>query len=120
MKSSLVKHLIKDKFCFCCGIKENLTVHHIRDFHNKIHKRKGKLNGKIPLCRDCHDITETIINKGKIKKQSYKKGYSEGYNKATADAKIIVKEHIFKTYPNKCDSICGEITLLTEGEVKGK
>lgn len=79
MKENLKRHNVKDDFCYACGTKEDITVHHVRDFHNKLKKiRRAILKGKIPLCRDCHELIEEIVTIGKLKKQSFVRGYEKG------------------------------------------
>lgn len=56
---------MKDKVCYCCGRTDNITIHHLRDIHIKTKSGKGKFNGYILLCRDCHDFVEEINNKHK-------------------------------------------------------
>lgn len=84
MVNNIIRHNLKDNFCFACGTKAMITVHHIRDFHNKLpKKRKADLKGKIPLCRDCHELIEDIVTIGKLKKQSFARGYQKGLDDAS-------------------------------------
>lgn len=39
-------------FCYICGSIDNITNHHMRDIKSKRNKKKRKLNGEIPLCRE--------------------------------------------------------------------
>jgi len=64
-----------EKKCMICGSQDKLTSHHLRDIHSKFAKR---CVGKIILCRNCHDVVEDIVNKGKSKKLWYDKGYIQG------------------------------------------
>jgi len=64
--------------CLICGSKNKVTIHHMRDIHSKKNKKKLKLNGIIYLCRDCHDIVEDVVNKGKSKRLWYHRGYQQG------------------------------------------
>ena len=49
----------------------------LREYLDGLIKDYGYLNGKIPLCRDCHDCVEEVVAFGKIKKQWYQKGYND-------------------------------------------
>jgi hypothetical protein len=63
-----VNTAIKNKnaeICYCCGRTEEITIHHLRDIYVKTRAGKGKFNGYILLCRDCHDFVEVINNKHK-------------------------------------------------------
>jgi len=55
----------KDTLCYCCGRKDKLTLHHLRDIHLKTKSGKGVFNGYLLVCRDCHDFIELINNKHK-------------------------------------------------------
>ncbi len=72
----------KNNFCYICGNKD-ITIHHMRmsDINSKKNKKgknkKGQLKGIIPLCEECHQIVEDIVNKGKSKKIWYQKGYED-------------------------------------------
>lgn len=68
--------------CLVCGSENKITIHHIRDIHSKKNKKKPSLKGLIYLCRDCHDIVEDIVNKGKSKKMWYQRGYQQGLEDA--------------------------------------
>ena len=61
-----------------CG-KKDITLHHMRRDEIKSKKNRRKCNGIIPLCKECHQIVEDIVNKGKAKKLWYKKGFEDGY-----------------------------------------
>ena len=71
--------------CWVCGKKKGLTIHHLREFRGK--RLKGKPNGEIPLCRECHDLLEMekvemkwskkLI---KAREESYNKGFKDGVN----------------------------------------
>lgn len=72
-----IKELKKENFCYICGSKENITLHHLDYIHSKFNK-KPKINGLINLCENCHKIIEDVVNKGKSKKLWYRKGYEDG------------------------------------------
>ena len=83
--------------CIVCGSTKEVTIHHMRDIHSKKNKKKPKLSGVIYLCRDCHDVVEDIVNKGKSKRIWYHKGYQQ--------ALIDVKGDFWMT--EKC-CMCGK------------
>jgi uncharacterized protein YlaI len=64
--------------CLICGSGKKITIHHMRDIHSKKNKKRPKLMGKIFLCRDCHDVVEDVVNKGKSKRIWYHRGYQQG------------------------------------------
>ena len=61
--------------CYICGLDEKVTLHHMRDIHSK--KNKRKVNGLIPLCRNCHNVVEDIVNKHKSKNEWYERGFRD-------------------------------------------
>ena len=61
---------MKRKVCYCCGRTDEITIHHLRDIHIKTKCGKGKFNGYVLLCRDCHNFVEELNNKHR---QSLKK-----------------------------------------------
>ncbi len=83
---------IPRNFCYVCG-KKDITFHHLRTADIKSKKKKGKVNGMITLCRECHNIVEDIVNKGKSKKRWFEKGYQNG------------KEEMMKLFEDKIDKL---------------
>ena len=73
-----------ERQCLVCGSKNSVTTHHMRDIHSKKNKKRPEVKGIIYLCRDCHNVVEDIVNKGKSKRLWYHKGYQQGLE----DAKI--------------------------------
>lgn len=78
------------KQCTVCGIKNKVTTHHLRDVHDKVYfnkknKRRPNCVGEIDLCRDCHDLVETIVTKAKLKRMSYHWGYKQGMEDSQSD-----------------------------------
>lgn len=67
-----------DGQCQICGSKKEVTIHHVRDIHSKKNKKRPEVTGVILLCRDCHDVVEDVVNKGKSKRMWYHKGYQQG------------------------------------------
>ena len=74
--------VVKD-MCWVCGSKKSLTIHHLRKFNRK--RLKGKSNGEIPLCRECHDLLEAekvemkwSIKLKRAREKAYNKGFKEG------------------------------------------
>jgi len=83
---------IPRNFCYICG-KKDTTFHHLRTTDIESKKKRGKVNGMITLCRECHDIVEDIVNKGKSKKIWFEKGYQSG------------KEEMIKLFRDKVDEL---------------
>ncbi len=77
------------KYCFICKSTDNLTQHHMKNIHSAKHKKRDKHRGIIVLCRNCHDIVEDIVNKGKSKKAWYEKGWNDRNKAILKD----LKEH---------------------------
>jgi len=51
----LRKEILKNNYCFKCGIDKNLQVHHIvRPKGNEI--LFFDINNLVPVCKDCHRI----------------------------------------------------------------
>ena len=76
--------------CVICGAKNKVTVHHLRDVHDKVYfnkknKRRPNCVGEIHLCRECHDLVESIVSKGKLKRMYYHQGYKQGLEDSQFD-----------------------------------
>ena len=59
-KANIIRELKKNHpkgFCYICGKGKRTTIHHLREMNTR---KRGKVNGIIPLCRDCHDGIETL------------------------------------------------------------
>ena len=84
IKVTTAKEISQKSFCYVCGNKE-ITIHHMRIEDIKSKKKRGKVNGIIPLCRSCHDIVEDIVNKGKAKRLWYDRGFEAGKKYQTFD-----------------------------------
>ncbi len=80
---------ITEKRCLNCGVKDDLTEHHLVGMGSK---KKYKFEpDKIILCRTCHDGIEQvkdILKKGKRLFKTREKGYKEGYHKGFEDCRI--------------------------------
>ncbi len=77
---------MEKEYCWVCGGKDRLTIHHLREVKAK---RKGKPNGEIPLCRDCHDLIEYEKVKIKwnkklsiVRKKAYNRGFEDGLKRS--------------------------------------
>ncbi len=89
LRANIIRELKKNHpkgFCYICGKGKKTTIHHLREINTR---KKGKIIGDIPLCRDCHDSIESM-KKFKKLKQAYKQGFEDGkkfINPADLDGK---------------------------------
>lgn len=63
----------------------------MRDIHSKKNRKRPEVNGVILLCRNCHDVVEDVVNKGKSKRMWYHQGYQQGLQDAKKEGEFYDK-----------------------------
>ena len=102
-KANIIRAIKKNHpkgFCYICGKGKKTTAHHLRE---TTLRRKGKIVGIIPLCRDCHDDIERmkLFTKFKLAFKQGKKVSIEAEIRFLEKLRILREDDGQTTFPEE-------------------